>query len=137
MTYKDFINKKPKDKNIEGLFFAFNQEQFEEGCKKVGANKDNKVVSIGAGGYILKSKFENFKKIIEDNKKSLKELLRDKKFAEEAFEYELNNTEYCITQDENDALRQLGIEFEFIEKNNLIEVFESCKRKIMEACYGK
>ena len=78
-----------------------------------------------------------FNKIIEDNKKSLKELLRDKKFAEEAFEYELNNTEYCITQDENDALRQLGIEYKFIEKNNLIEVFESCKRKIMEAYYGK
>lgn len=136
MTYKDFLNKKPKDKDIEGLFFAFNQKQFEEGCEKVGASKDNKVVSIGAGGYILKSELENFRNTIDENKKSLKELLRDKKFAEEAFEYELNNTEYCITQNENDALRQLGIEFEFLEENNLIEIFKRCKIKIMEAYYG-
>ena len=136
MTYKDFINKKQKDKNIKGLFFAFNQKQFEEGCEKVGASKDNKVVSIGAGGYILKSELENFRNTIDENKKSLKELLRDKKFAEEAFEYELNNTEYCITQNENDALRQLGIEFEFLEENNLIEIFKRCKIKIMEAYYG-
>lgn len=36
-----------------GAFFAFSNEQFSEGVKKVGANKENKVMSFGMGGYVL------------------------------------------------------------------------------------
>jgi hypothetical protein len=36
-----------------GAFFAFSKEQFNEGCKEVGANENNKVASFGAGGYVL------------------------------------------------------------------------------------
>lgn len=41
-----------------GTFFAFNQEQFEEGCKKVGANKENKVSRFTNGGYVLSKNLE-------------------------------------------------------------------------------
>ena len=36
-----------------GVFFAFSEKQFKEGCEKVGATKENKVASFGSGGYVL------------------------------------------------------------------------------------
>ena len=59
-------------------------------------------------------------------------LLKDFEFAEEAFGYELNNTEYMITGDENDALNILGINLEFIKENGLEEIWSNCKNKIKE-----
>jgi len=41
-----------------GAFFAFSQEQFKEGCEKVGANKENKVSSFTSGGYVLSKNIE-------------------------------------------------------------------------------
>jgi len=49
--------------NFEGLFFAFNTEQFKEGMHGVGltAEETDKILSIGHGGYLLKTRKEAFK----------------------------------------------------------------------------
>jgi hypothetical protein len=49
--------------NFDGLFFAFNTEQFKEGMEKVGLteNDTGKILSIGHGGYLLKTRKEAFK----------------------------------------------------------------------------
>lgn len=130
MNYIDFKNSRKKDSEIKGLFFAFNDQQFKDGCEKVGASKENKVVSIGAGGFILKSEFENFKSLMEHRIKKLEELMKDKEFALGAFKNELVNTEYNITYDESGALGALGIDMEFIEKNDLLDTLKKAKEEV-------
>lgn len=46
--------------NFDGLFFAFNKKQLEEGKKKVGAKTNNELLSIDAGGFLLKIKEKQF-----------------------------------------------------------------------------
>lgn len=59
--------KNPFD-NFEGLFFAFNNEQFKEGMEKVGLDPNNKeeIRSIGAGGYVRKDRLEALKEILNN-----------------------------------------------------------------------
>lgn len=107
-------------KNQKGLFFAFSNEQFQKGLESVGASEQNKVVSLGAGGYILKSEFDDFNIFFEKRQEQLEKNLKDDNdFARQAFEYELCNHEYCITQDDTDALDALGIDYKFIIDNKL------------------
>ena len=108
MNYADWKNSKEKLGNFEGMFFAFNQEQLKEGIAKVGATKDNKITSIGAGGYILTSRLKEFEELVEGSNKRLKTLMKDFEFAVSAFRYELANHEYCITGDIEEAVYALN-----------------------------
>lgn len=47
---------------FEGLFFAFNNNQLKEGLEKVGLKEGDtdKIVSIGASGYLRKDRKEAF-----------------------------------------------------------------------------
>ena len=66
---KEEVKTNPLD-NFEGLFFAFGNEQFKEGMESVGLTIDDidKILSIGAGGYILKTRKEAFKHAMKGNK---------------------------------------------------------------------
>jgi len=52
-----------------GVFFAFSKKQFEEGCEKVGASTDNKIMSFGGGGYLLSKHYEEFESEMENIQK--------------------------------------------------------------------
>jgi len=125
-------NKENGVSNFAGLFWAFNQEQLKEGIKKVGATKDNKIVSIGAGGYILKSRIADFEKLMKDLKTGLKTKLKTKSFFYDAMYYELCNHEYCITMNPEEALETLTIDEKWIEKNKLTEEYKKAKKDAMK-----
>ena len=79
-----------------GVFFAFSNEQFTE--NKTPLKEGEKYVSIGAGGYIPKSNAVLFSKAYDDLDKWYKATLKaDKKEAENAILYELNNHECFYT----------------------------------------
>ena len=67
--------------SFEGLFFAFSNEQLKEGLKKVGLedNETNKIVSIGAGGYLRKDRREDFKNMFARQRKESKDLRKKAK----------------------------------------------------------
>lgn len=96
---------------FEGIFFAFNNAQFEEGMKKIGlvVTDRDKIYSIGAGGYMRKDKAIVFKELMQRQEAERKNRLKDERSLIEALEYELNNHEYCITLDPTDALKSLGL----------------------------
>ncbi len=97
---------------FEGIFYAFSNKQFNEGMEKIGLNTDNdlkKIVSLGHGGYMLKSRKEEFKALVNRHDKELKELKKEEKSLVNAIAYELRNHEYCITHDPKDALNVLGL----------------------------
>lgn len=94
---------------FEGLFFAFSDKQLKEGLEKVKATI-KEIVSIGAGGFILKTEIKAFKELFKRHNKELETRLSDEKKLIEALIYELGNHEYCITYDPTQALESLGLE---------------------------
>lgn len=100
--------------NFKGMFFAFSNDQFKEGLEKVNHKEGEKVVSIGAGGYIRKDRVEAFKAMLNRHKLAKKDLRRNEKTIVEGLVYELANHEYVITMDPQEAVEALGYTMETI-----------------------
>jgi len=99
---------------FEGLFFAFNSEQFKTGMAKVGATENNQLLSIGGGGYLKKTKEADFDRLCSRHKKERSDRLKDEKNLLDALVYELGNHEYGYTLDATDATEALGLKIEEI-----------------------
>lgn len=97
--------------NFEGLFFAFSNSQLAEGMAKVGLTMADTglIGSIGAGGYIIKTRFKDFDAMLRRQKEERKNRLKDEKNLIESLVYELGNHEYCITGDPAPALNALDL----------------------------
>lgn len=81
------------------VFFAFSNEQFEEGCLKFEDELDagDRLVRIGGGGYCLKSHVDELVEATENSHKAIRVLIEsDPDFARGAFLYEMSNHEYHI-----------------------------------------
>lgn len=108
------------------VFFAFSNQQFDE--NKTTLLENDKYVSIGAGGYMPKSKVKlfingmdkikkNFKKQISENKQARKELII----------FELHNHECFHTYELEDAVKALGTGFTYKEVK---KVFDEIKNSV-------
>lgn len=127
-TYKEQKVRHHKELgDFEGIFFAFSDDQFNEGLKKVGLSETDSpsqfIYSIGAGGYILKTKSKDFRLMLKKHKEERKSLKKDNKRLLDALVYELNNHEYGFTGDPSDALQALGLSSQDIEPKLLKEAF--------------
>ena len=110
MTYKEIKDKHAKAYNDlmeqSGVFWAFNNDQFKEGIKKLEKSghlkKGDKLVRIPAGGLCPKHNINTLLKGIKQaNKTKTKELKEAKK---EAILYELNNYECFYTGEIDDVV---------------------------------
>lgn len=120
--YQDVKSRHEKELNaFEGIFFAFNNSQFEKGMGKVGLNKEEttKIYSLSAGGYILKERSKAFNDMFKRHTKELKEAKKEEQFLLNALIYELKNHEYCITYDTREALESLDINIDDIDQKLL------------------
>jgi hypothetical protein len=87
------------------VFWAFSNQQFEEG--KTPLQEGEKYVSIGAGGYMPKSKVEQFRKGMDDLKTWERNEIKKYKQADEQIKYELHNHECFYTGDITDVCHLL------------------------------
>ena len=93
--------------NSCGLFWAFSNEQFQE--NKTPLQEGEKYVSIGAGGYLPKSKVEIFSAGMKEISKWYKsETQKNKAVKVELIRYELSNHEAYYTGSIKDTLNALG-----------------------------
>ena len=101
-NYQD-IRKEAQDKHTTlfnecGVFWAFSNEQFAEGLKKTTLAEGEKLASIGAGGYLPKSKVEQLKAGMKNitlwEKTEIKKMKDGKR---KHIIYELNNHECFYT----------------------------------------
>ena len=122
--------------NFEGLFFAFSNEQLAKGMSKFGLTiKDtDKIVSIGHGGFLLKSRREAFREMMNNSDKIMEDWLKDDDNLLEAFIYELDNHEYSITWDLEPAVEALGFTMDEVYADKrmaeiLLKASEICKIK--------
>ena len=88
------------------IFFAFGKNQLEEQLKKRGFDDYEEgiknIYRFGdTGGFYLKSDAEKIREWCNRPNK-LPELMKNEKFAVEAFEYEMENHEYAINYYQGD-----------------------------------
>lgn len=112
MTLKEeYQQKTSKLLEKHEVFWAFNEEQLREGINKHGISKNNKMVSIGMGGYMPSKHLSSYLKETEElynwYKDQLKELRKNKAGLEKIILYELNNYECFYTGDIDDACKVL------------------------------
>lgn len=139
-TYQEMKKRQEEELKKIPIKFAFTDEQFKQGMKELGLNENDtdKIVSIGAGGFMKKTDVEANKEMQKKhNKEFWTEIAKDKvgdKFIKNMFLYELNNHEYSYTNDITDTLMSLGLSNKDIEENkNLRTGLILAEKEILEA----
>lgn len=113
-------------------FFAFSNQQFEEGLKKLKA-KESSLVRLGAGGFLLKDKVKEYKEISESFIKDMDKNIHDPEMGEnftyEMFYCELCNHEYIVSGSTAETLDSLGYKWTDIEKDHILKTAleKACK----------
>lgn len=108
------------------IFYAFNNEQFGEGIKKLGLTMDDtkSLYKTGSGGFYKKEDSQKlrdmFKSFDTDMEEAIKADNTGEGFIFDMFDYEASNHEYCITHDISDTLNVLGITMEEIDKSKTL-----------------
>ena len=113
-TYEEFKDEHGKKLNsFEGIFYAFSDDQFNEGMQKIGLAPDElkAICSIGNGGYMLKTRRKDFHEMVNSFDADMSAMRKDRKCLLEALTYELKNHEFGYTGDASDALDSLGIKY--------------------------
>ena len=132
MQYQQIKQKRSDDTNKLftdlGVFWAFSNEQFDKGYKKAKATmaEGEKLVSIGAGGYIPKNNIDALTGGMKAIKKEFKNAIKENKARETHILYELNNHECFYTGRIQDAIDALGEEY---TETEVTEVYKKFKAK--------
>lgn len=132
-TYKELkreITETPQ--NFDGVFWAFNKDQFNKGLKKLGLKEceTDKLAILGAGGYVLAEKKASYWQLVDTLQGKMKEALKDQAFLLEALIYELINHEFIYTYDASDALASLALNSKDIPS----ELLNEAKREAVRRC---
>jgi len=133
MTYQEIKDKKQKDYNDLftncGVFWAFSNEQFKEGYEKVKPTmaKDEKLVAIGAGGYMPKHNVEALMAGTKAIDETFKKQIKDAKARETHILYELNNHEAYYTGTIDATLDALGEDYTAEEVQAVFKKFRAEK----------
>lgn len=135
MKYLNLVNAHQQELNDFPIMWAFNDEQFIEGLKKLGLKETdtNKVYSIGNGGFMRKTDAKAFGEMMSRHERERKEAFKDDEFAYDAFLYELGNHKFCITFDYEPTLEALGITIEDLvaEECRLMNILQKAKNDYM------
>ncbi len=146
--YEEVKARHQKMVNDFPLGFAFSNEQFKNMMEKWNLEEKDtdKILSIGAGGFIRKTDLELYKKMWDEIRKENKNLIEQDKTGEgyikDMFVYELNNHEYSYTHNIFDTLEALNISEADIKNNfNLrnglkLAVNEITKDSLEQEDYG-
>ena len=98
MTYKEYKEARQKEANELPLKYAFSNEQFKEMMESWGltVNDTDKIYRLSFGGGFYLKKDAEIIRAYFSKPSEIKKYMRDKEFALEAFEYEMDNHEYAI-----------------------------------------
>lgn len=123
--YDEMKKRHQEELNRFPIAFAFTDEQFKDGLKKLGLKETDidKVCSIGStGGFIKITDVDNLKNMFKKhNQEHSKNIENDKTgtgYIKDMFISELINHEYIITNDLESSLMALGLNYEDIQKDN-------------------
>lgn len=120
-------------------FFAFDENQFNEGLEKLGIKPgtEDALVSIPGGGYVLADKAQDFKDLLKSFRQERADAIRDTEtgaqFAYDMFRASLNDNEYSYSEDTEDTLHSLGYDLQDIEADPVLKTaFEKACKDILQ-----
>ena len=120
-------------------FFAFDENQFNEGLEKLGIapGTEDALVSIPGGGYVLADKAQDFKDLLKSFRRERADAIRDTEtgaqFAYDMFRASLNDNEYSYSEDAEDTLNSLGYDLQDIEADPVLKTaFEKACKDILQ-----
>ncbi|MDO5555121.1 MAG: hypothetical protein Q4G09_00260 [Clostridia bacterium] len=122
------------------LMFAFSDEQFNEGMKKLGLNPEDtkEITSIGFGGFVKKSDLKDYIQLCQKHKEEIQnEINHDKDgtgFIKDMFIEELINHEYGYTHEIDAVLDALSITPEEVNRNKNLK---NGLKIALERCFSK
>ena len=141
-TYAQMKTRQQKEYNDftkDCVFFAFSNQQFEDGMRKLGLKVDDykKIYDIWFGGFILRTKSREYgnllKRFREEHKKAVADDNDGTGYIREMFEYEMNNHEYGYTRDISDTLDALSItEDEIVADERLLNGFKIARKAVID-----
>lgn len=123
--YVELKNKHQEEVNELPMFFAFGEKQFNNQMIERGLDPEkdlDKILHIGAGGYILRSDEEKLDEVFARHRKEFSDAIEanEDNFIVDMFVYELANHEYCITGNISDTLGALGLSVEDINNREAL-----------------
>lgn len=122
-TYVKMKKRHKEEFNNFPVAFAFSKEDLKEGLKKLGLteNDTDKIIGIGAGGFIKKEDYQAYKDMFDNQYKEIQEAIKSditgENFIKEMFYEELNNYDYGYTGDLYYTLMYCGITVKDINSN--------------------
>ena len=121
-------------------FYAFTDEQYYEGMKKLGVQDEKDGVLVDCGCFIRLSDVDAWGEMWDRIKARKVEALKDEKFLKQALIDELFNYEYGYAlEDETveQVLRVLGFSWEDVDSSKkLFKALESAKKYVEKhSCY--
>lgn len=93
------------------VFWAFSNEQFAEGKAKIDLQEGEKLIDIGAGGFMPAKHKTAYIEGMKAIYLAFKNAMRDEKARKAHILYELNNHEAYYTRDIESTLEALGEDF--------------------------
>ena len=115
MKYRELMERQQKEFEAFPAFYAFNNEQFEEGKKRLGVVEDTELYRGYAGMFYRKKDAPALHEMMRRFNEEKREAFKDDKFLYDAVYSELANHEYCITYEDEETLDALGITMEELE----------------------
>ena len=120
-------------------FFAFDENQFNEGLEKLGITPgaEGALVRIPGGGYVLADKAQDFRDLLKSFRQERADAIRDTEtgaqFAYDMFRASLNDSEYSYSEDAEDTLNSLGYDLQDIEANPVLKTaFDKACKDILQ-----
>lgn len=132
--YHELTVRQRKEFEAFPIVWAFSDQQLEDGIRdKFGMELNeakDKILSLGMGGFILKTDADRFGDLIERHHAEREDALNDENYLYEGFLYELGNHEFCITFNAAPAIEAVGLTEDKVIGN---ERFESIFLKARSA----
>jgi len=131
MKYQELKQSQSNSFNsFTGIFFAFSNSQLDEGMKKMNCVPGD-LCSVPGGGFLLKSKKDDFRAMFNEHDAEMTEAMKDDDFLQQAIEYELGNHEFCITYDPTDTIEALSLD---LEDERTKGIFAKARRNYLAGC---
>ena len=134
-TIKELKNRHTKEINNFNIGAAFNDEQFERMMTKFGldVNDTSKIVSIGAGMFILKEEKDLFKELLKRHKKELADFKKDRKNHIESILCDFNHFDVDYRFGFNTSIETIGLsEKDLAEDPKLKDVVLAAWKKFVK-----
>ena len=133
--YVELQDKHQAEYNAFPMIFAFSNEQFNEGLKKLDATP-KEIVSLGYGSYIRKADISDFEKMVTRLNNEKSEMLNNNdRYTYQAFLYELANHEYGYTYDIEPTLQALNLTADQVANDHrLVSILNDARTEYLANC---